>query len=235
MCTRSALTIAFPRRKFVTSAGASTPLPETPTEDGRSAGSPSSIDAFQLGQLSPSSPRGIVHSPFPSIDEQTEIATDELAPTPLHNLHNRLNDIDAGAVGLDATAANNDGYEIALDALMSLGSSENASPGNKYVFSPPNLGSVLDLTNPNQPPGVIHVSSERAKGACLLSEERTLQLMKYYRYEVAPWVRFPASHVLENHREKCANKRQIHIGAIARHFGSRTTIWHDFASPVCLP
>lgn len=93
-----------------------------------------------------------------------------------------------------------EGYEAALDALLSLGADKGgppAEPGREPGGgASPDVRRVpqiegLDISSPGNHthtvPGA-HSQTSAAHGLGL-SESRILGLLRYYRYEVAPWVR----------------------------------------------
>ncbi|KAI5923941.1 hypothetical protein F4810DRAFT_155264 [Camillea tinctor] len=86
-------------------------------------------------------------------------------------------------------------YQIALDALLSLGAEDNepAAPAER-ALSPARTsrqgGSTVDGDGGERLPGV---AAKTADNNALvfrndLPDERVLQLMQYYRYDVAPWL-----------------------------------------------
>ena len=94
----------------------------------------------------------------------------------------------------------NDGYEMALDALLSLGGDKGAiDPEEPHDGSMP-LGEartrdpitgITRVITAMHAPETVHTfqgPDETIGSHPGVSENRVLELLRYYRYEVAPWV-----------------------------------------------
>lgn len=87
-----------------------------------------------------------------------------------------------------------EGYEIALDALLSLGGDKSGTPtdpGHTPGCGPnprglPNIDPALTEDYVRSHEGNAQVLEDQRP--LRFSESKTLSLLRYYRYEVAPWV-----------------------------------------------
>lgn len=92
-----------------------------------------------------------------------------------------------------------DSYEIALDALMTLGTGD---PGLDVDTTTPVaqvLGDIeeINLSSPSSPPSILKsiddLGSISIQVTNQLSLGRTIELLRHYRYKTAPWVRKDSS------------------------------------------
>lgn len=83
-----------------------------------------------------------------------------------------------------------DSYEIALDVLMTLGTGD---PGvDTPTPAAPVLGDIEEI-NLSSPPSILKSIDDlgpiSVQVANQLSQGRTIELLRHYRYKIAPWVR----------------------------------------------
>ena len=129
------------------------------------------------------------------------------------------------------------GYEIALDALLSLGEDKTGTSTDRRhtPVSPLSPGIHLPSASPavsgdyvaSGPDGGIR--NLAGAGARRLSDSRILELLRYYRYEVAPWVcpLFPATV-----GPRDTDTRQLDIFDLGHTFGLTVLCLTSVSEPV---
>lgn len=85
-----------------------------------------------------------------------------------------------------------DSYEIALDVLMTLGTGDPGVDVDTPTPVAPVLGNIEEI-NVSSPPSILKSIDDlgpiSAQVANQLSLGRTIELLRHYRYKIAPWVR----------------------------------------------
>ncbi|UKZ83258.1 hypothetical protein TrVFT333_011065 [Trichoderma virens FT-333] len=114
-----------------------------------------------------------------------------------------------------------DSYEIALDVLMSLGTGD---PGGVDALTPlaPILGGIEE-PNLSWPPSILQSIDDLGPVSVLIANQlslgRTIELLRYYRYKIAPWL------------DMC-DMRQT-FGLVVPHLATRSDMLFDALLKLC--